>query len=227
MKRCALIKAGRLEYNAGLSLQEKAGDLVREKICDGVLLLLEHPAVITIGRSGGQEGITEDAAVLNANGVKIAHAARGGKVTCHNPGQIVGYPVLDLTKWHRDVHWYVDRLEEVIIRTLAAVGLRAGRKAKYTGVWLDNDKIAAIGIAVNHWVTYHGFALNVANDLALFGKIIPCGIREFGVTSLQKAGVAVDRSEVAAILLDKFAEVFQCTFVAATLENAAVAVSVN
>lgn len=221
MKRCALINAGRLKYDDGLILQGKARTAVDQGIWDGVLILLEHAPVITIGRSGGQDNIKEDVGALQSEGVQITKATRGGNVTCHNPGQIVGYPVLDLTKWKQDVHWYVDMLEEVIIETLAVFGLRAGRKAKYTGVWLKNEKITAIGIAVKHWITYHGFALNVVNDLSLFSKIVPCGITEFGVTSLRKSGVIAAQDEVAAILIKKFSEVFECTLEETVSENMA------
>ena len=221
MRRCALIKAGRLEYDEGLILQGKARTAVSSGIWDGVFILLEHTPEYTIGRSGGKDNSKEDASILQAEGVQITAATRGGNVTCHNPGQIVGYPVLDLTKWRQDVHWYVDMLEEVIIETLATFGLRTGRKAKYTGVWLKNEKITAIGIAVKHWITYHGFALNVVNDLSLFSKIVPCGITEFGVTSLKKAGGVANREEVAAILIKKFSKVFACTLQETVFENMA------
>lgn len=221
MKRCALVKAGILAYDEGILLQEDARNLVLKGTWDGVILLLEHFPVITIGRNGGTNNIREDMQVLKTKGIQFAEANRGGNVTCHNPGQLVGYPVLDLSKWKKDVHWYVDNLEEVIIRTLAAFGIKGGRKAKYTGVWLGSEKIAAIGIAVNKWITYHGFALNVANDLSLFNNIIPCGITEFGVTSFQKAGAIAERDEVVATLIEKFSDVFECTLEETALENTA------
>lgn len=219
MKRCALINAGKVSYDEGLIIQQKAVKAVKQGTWDGVLILLEHFPVITIGRNGGKNNIKESFEALTATGIQITETNRGGNVTCHNPGQLVGYPVMDLSKWKHDVHWYVDRLEEVIIRTVADFGLIAGRKGKYTGVWLENEKITAIGIAVKHWITYHGFALNVANDLSLFSKIVPCGITEFGVTSFQKANITAELDEVAAKLIDEFSTVFDCTVEKTVIEN--------
>jgi len=168
-----------------LLLQKQARGMVESGKYGGVLLLLEHLPVITAGRGGGKENLVASLSDLQSAGVEFIESDRGGNVTCHNPGQLVGYPVLDLSQWRQDVHWYVNRLEEVLIRTAAAYDLVAGRKARYTGVWIGNQKIAAIGVSVRRWITGHGFALNVQNDLELFQAIVPCGIEEFGVTSLQ------------------------------------------
>ena len=130
-------------------------------------------------------------------------------ITCHNPGQLVGYPILNLSSWQEDVHWYVEQLEEVLIRTAARYGIVAGRKARYTGVWAGNRKLAAIGVSVRRWITGHGFALNVNNDLSLFQQIVPCGIAEFGVTSLRAAGVDVSVAEVAAQIQTEFTALFE------------------
>jgi lipoyl(octanoyl) transferase len=146
---------------------------------------------------------------LQAAGVAFVETGRGGNITCHNPGQLVGYPILNLSRWQEDVHWYVRQLEEVLIRTLADFGVEAGRKARYTGVWVGNQKIAAMGVSVRHWITGHGFALNVSNDLELFRSIVPCGIDEFGVTSLQALGMTADPSLVKDPLIKKFREVFE------------------
>ncbi len=202
------LNAGLVSYEKGLLLQKQARGMVESGKYSGVLLLLEHLPVITAGRGGGKENLVASLAALHSAGVEFIESDRGGNVTCHNPGQLVGYPVLDLSLWQRDVHWYVDRLEEVLIQTLEEYGLVAGRKAKYTGVWVGNRKIAAIGVSVRRWITGHGFALNVQNDLELFKAIVPCGIEEFGVTSLQKQGVAVDVKEVAAVLSNQFTAVF-------------------
>ena len=202
------LNAGLVSYETGLLLQKQARGMVESGKYSGILLLLEHLPVITAGRGGGKENLVASLAALHSAGVEFIESDRGGNVTCHNPGQLVGYPVLDLSLWQRDVHWYVDLLEEVLIQTLEEYGLVAGRKAKYTGVWVGNRKIAAIGVSVRHWITGHGFALNVQNDLELFKAIVPCGIEEFGVTSLQKQGVAVDVKEVAAVLSNQFTEVF-------------------
>ncbi len=212
MRRCLLLQPGLVNYDTGLVLQKEARTLVEEGRYAGILLLLEHPAVVTIGRGGGDENLVAHPAWFQARGIAVAHTDRGGNVTGHNPGQLVGYPIFDLAKWRQDVHWFVHTLEEALIRTLASYGLTAGRKAKYTGVWLADDKIAAIGVSVRRWITGHGFALNVANDLALFDAIVPCGIREFGVTSLQKAGVAATLPEVAAVLAAETAAVFDLEY---------------
>ncbi len=213
MRRCLLLQPGLVSYDTGLVLQREARARVAEGRYDGILLLLEHPPVITIGRGGGDGNLVAHPAMLKARGIALARTDRGGNITGHNPGQLVGYPIFDLAKWQPDVHWFVRALEEAIIRTLAGFGLTAGRKAKYTGVWLADDKIAAIGIAVRRWITGHGFALNVANDLSLFDAIVPCGIREFGVTSLERAGVAATVPEVAAALAGDLAAVFGLEYV--------------
>ena len=202
------LQAGLVSYAEGLSLQKQVREMVEAGKYDGVLLLLEHLPVITVGRSGGRENLRATANELKDSGIEFFESDRGGNITCHNPGQLVGYPILNLVKWHQDVHWYVDQIEEVIIQFLAEYGIMAGRKAKYTGVWVGNRKIAAIGVSVRHWITGHGFALNVRNDLALFRKIVPCGIEEFDVTNLQQHGVEVTLPEVAVCLSNKFREVF-------------------
>jgi lipoyl(octanoyl) transferase len=216
-KNCLLVQPGLVDYPSGLLLQQAARTLVADGHHAGVLILLEHPPVITIGRAGGDDNLLLAPDRLAAAGITVVASDRGGNITGHNPGQLVGYPVLDLRHWRQDVHWYADRLEEVIIRTLATFGLKAGRKAKYTGVWLDDEKIAAIGLTVRQWITGHGFALNIDNDLGIFDGIVPCGIREFGVTSLSRSGVAADRPAVIAALTAAFAEVFDCTFTTGSL----------
>lgn len=208
LPRCRWVDAGRVAYAEGLRLQEKARADVASGTCRGVVITLEHDPVITLGRAGGAGNVRRELA--ERSGVPVVEAGRGGNVTCHDPGQLVVYPVLDLAAWTKDVVWYVRGLEEVVIRTLATYGLRAGRKARYTGVWLGDEKIAAIGVSVRRWITGHGLALNVDNDLALFDMIVPCGIREFGVTSMARAGVAADLGDVRARLLDAFVTVFPC-----------------
>lgn len=174
----------------------------------GAFLLLEHDPVITLGRGGGRENLILPPYELEKLGIELAETDRGGNITCHGPGQLVGYPVLNLSCWQEDVHWYVEQLEEVLIQALDRVGIIAGRKAKYTGVWVGNQKIAAIGVSVRRWITGHGFALNVDNDLSLFSRIVPCGIPEFGVTSLRSMGFTVEKETMAELLLQSFAEVF-------------------
>ena len=202
------LQAGLVSYTEGLALQNQARTMIKDEKYDGVLLLMEHRPVITAGRSGGRENLITSLRELKESGIEFIESDRGGNITCHNPGQLVGYPILNLSQWREDVHWYVEQLEEVLIQTLAAYGVLAGRKARYTGVWVENRKIAAIGVGVRNWITGHGFALNVHNDLNLFRAIIPCGIEEFSVTSLQGQGVSTDVTKVAEFLTEKFAEVF-------------------
>ena len=213
MKRSVLcLQAGLVSYAEGLALQKQARARVAAGQYDGVLLLLEHRPVITIGRGGGRENLIASIADLQAASIEVVESDRGGNVTCHNPGQLVGYPIFNLNKWQEDVHWYVEQVEEVLIQTLSELGILAGRKARYTGVWVGNRKIAAIGVSVRHWITGHGFALNVKNDLKLFQTIIPCGIEEFGVASLQDQGVSIEVPEVARYVALKFSEVFDASF---------------
>src|SRR5262249_44728299 len=140
------------------------------------LLLLEHPHVITLGRNGSLDNLLADDQVLDRAGVAYFPTDRGGDITYHGPGQLVGYPILDLNDWKRDVHAYVRAIEQTIIDTLADYGIVAGRITGLTGVWVDGRKIAAIGVHISRWVTSHGFALNVATDLSYFQYIVPCGL---------------------------------------------------
>ena len=207
-RQVQVIRPGLVSYQEGLELQQQARQRVAGGDVAGVLILLEHQPVITTGRAGGKENLRTSLSGLQAERIEVVETNRGGNITCHNPGQLVGYPVLNLSRWQEDVHWYVEQLEEVLIRTAARYGIVAGRKARYTGVWAGNRKMAAIGVSVRNWITGHGFALNVNNDLALFQQIVPCGIEDFGVTSLQTAGVTANVSAVADQLLAEFATVF-------------------
>ena len=207
-RQVQVIRPGLVSYQEGLELQQQARQRVAGGDVAGVLILLEHQPVITTGRGGGKENLRTSLSGLQAERIEVVETNRGGNITCHNPGQLVGYLVLNLSRWQEDVHWYVEQLEEVLIRTAARYGIVAGRKARYTGVWAGNRKMAAIGVSVRNWITGHGFALNVNNDLALFQQIVPCGIEDFGVTSLQTAGVTANVSVVADQLLAEFATVF-------------------
>jgi lipoyl(octanoyl) transferase len=213
MKYCAVFKGGVVDYGTGLLLQEEARAQVADRIWDGVLILLEHTPVITIGRGGGRENLLVSPEVLAREGVEVCDTSRGGNVTCHNPGQIIGYPVLDLARWRQDVHWYMRMVEETLIRTLARLGLQGSRNDHYTGVWLEDEKVAAIGVYVKKWVTSHGFALNVNNDLSLFKTIVPCGIKDFGVTSLAQANCGTSVEQVMEMIGEDFGQVFNCTMI--------------
>ncbi len=210
MKRPLLVRhLGRVPYAEGLQIQEQ---LVAERqagrIVD-VLLLLEHEPVFTMGRNARAENVLLSTDALRARGFEIFETGRGGDVTYHGPGQVVGYPILELPPDRRDVHRYVRDLEEVMIRACADYGVTALRIAGKTGAWVGTDKVGAIGVRIARWVTSHGFALNVANDLEPFALIVPCGIRGHGVTSLSALlGREVASQEVAVRLAGHLATVF-------------------
>ena len=179
-------KIGRIGYGEGLRLQEALVAERQKGVIEDVLLLLEHEPVFTLGRNARRENVLVSDEELRARGFEVFDVGRGGDVTYHGPGQAVGYPILDLSPDRRDVHRYVRDLEEVMIRTCGDYGVAAGRVPGLTGTWVGEQKIGAIGVRIARWVTSHGFALNVAADLAPFGLIVPCGIRDRGVTSLEQ-----------------------------------------
>jgi lipoyl(octanoyl) transferase len=179
-------RLGRVPYDRGLEIQER---LVAERQAGAIpdqLLLLEHDPVFTLGRNARSENVLFPAELLRERGFDVHETGRGGDVTYHGPGQVVGYPILDLSPDRRDVHRYVRDLEEVMIRACASYGVAASRIAGLTGAWVGREKIGAIGVRLSRWVTSHGFALNVSTDLAAFELIVPCGIRDKGVTSLER-----------------------------------------
>ena len=177
----------RMAYADGLALQENLVAQRRSRVIDDTLLLLEHPHVITLGSSSRPEHVLVDADERAARGIELFQTGRGGDVTYHGPGQLVGYPILDLKPDRCDLHRYLRDVEEALILTLAHYGVHAHRATGLTGVWVGDAKIAAIGVRVSSgWITSHGFALNVATDLSFFDAIVPCGIRDHGVTSLQQ-----------------------------------------
>ena len=179
---------------------------------EDTLLLLEHPHTYTLGKTADRTNIIGSEEYLEKNGISVFEIDRGGDITYHGPGQIVGYPIIDLNKWKPDTHLYLRNLEEVIIKVLAEYGIESGRKPEYTGVWVGESKIAAIGIRVSRWVTMHGFAFNINTDLELFNGIIPCGIKDKEVTSLSrllKREINID--EVKQKLRDQFVLHFDYT----------------
>ncbi|HEX9653808.1 MAG TPA: lipoyl(octanoyl) transferase LipB [bacterium] len=209
-----IIKTVLLDYQTAwdwqreLHQQRVAGEI------EDTLILTEHPHTYTIGKSGGEEHLVADERLLKQNGITVYRIDRGGDITYHGPGQIVGYPILDLHNYYLDVHRFLRDLEEVIIRTLAEYDIRAGRVGGLTGVWVDGAKIAAIGVKVSRWVTMHGFAFNVNTDLKYFGNIIPCGISDKPVTSMKKLlGNSLDFEEVQNRIGRQFENVFQITLV--------------
>jgi lipoyl(octanoyl) transferase len=183
------------------------------------LLFCEHPHVYTLGKSGSMENLLLNEQQLEENHIEFYKNNRGGDITYHGPGQNVGYPILDLEMFYTDIHRYMRNLEEVFIKTLDVYGIKAGRYPGYTGVWLEPDhptcarKICALGVKCSRWVTMHGWAFNINSDLQLFDNIVPCGITDKGVTSLQKElGVKMDFQEVKNVVKEKFGEVFECDF---------------
>jgi len=174
-----------------------------------VILFLQHPPVLTIGAFGGEQNVIISQDALKREGISIAHTDRGGDITYHGPGQLVGYPILDLKIRGRDVHQYVHDLEEVVIRTLGDYSINAHRDPDYPGIWVGQEKICALGIRVVHWVTKHGFALNISNDLTPFSYINPCGITDRGTTSMQKVlGQKPKIGEVTNSIMRHFSAVF-------------------
>ncbi len=159
-----------------------------------LLILLEHPPVITLGRNSSRQHLLWTDAALEKAGIDCVTTRRGGDITLHNPGQLVGYPIVDLNHFNRDLHLFLRRLEEILVCTLADFGLAARTVTGRTGVWVDDRKIASIGVAVRRWISYHGFAVNIDNDLTVFRSIVPCGLENVSMTSLaQELGGPVDK----------------------------------
>jgi lipoyl(octanoyl) transferase len=188
---------------------ETKGDFLGVRKNDA-LLFVEHPHVYTLGKSGAEENMLQSMLELRRLSADFVKIDRGGDITYHGPGQIVGYPILDLDRHFTDIHKYLRFLEEVLIRVCADYGLEAGRIEGLTGVWIGEQKIAALGIRSSRWVTMHGFAFNVNTDLSYFEHIVPCGISDKAVTSLQaQLGKEIDQNEVKERIVSHFEEVFE------------------
>jgi lipoyl(octanoyl) transferase len=208
-------RLGTIEYRAALDLQQELVEARKQGRIPDQLLLLEHPPVITLGVRTRQDRshVLESEASLAAKGVALVETGRGGDVTYHGPGQLVGYPIVDLKPDRCDVHRYVRDLEQVLIDAVAEFGIHAGRVEGLTGIWVGppqyEAKLAAIGVRISRWVTSHGFALNVSTDLSGFGLIVPCGIADRGVTSMERlAGAAVSMDEVVDSVARNFGRIF-------------------
>ena len=204
-------RLGRVPYAEALVLQRSLVEDRRAGRIGDTLLLLEHPHVLTLGvrGDGGRSHILATDEALASRGIEVHETGRGGDITYHGPGQIVGYPIVDLNPDRRDVHRYVRDLEAVLIRTAADYGIEAGRVEGLTGVWVGDEKLAAIGVRIARWITSHGFALNVSTDLDHFKLIVPCGISGRGVTSLSRLlGRPIDTAEVEFRIIEHFANVF-------------------
>ncbi|HKW47134.1 MAG TPA: lipoyl(octanoyl) transferase LipB [Gemmatimonadaceae bacterium] len=185
MPELLVVDLGLQPYAGALELQrEVARARIAGEIDEDLLLLVEHPPVITLGRSSKTAHMLATPEYLRERGVELFEVERGGDVTFHGPGQLVGYPIIDLKRHRRDLHWYLRQVEEVLIRALETYGLVGSRKPQYTGVWIDDRKIVSIGVHARDWVTWHGFALNVSTDLEYFDLIVPCGISAVRMTSV-------------------------------------------
>jgi lipoyl(octanoyl) transferase len=206
-------RLGTVAYGVALELQRRvARERISGEIPQDLLLLLEHPPVVTLGRSAKERNLLASPALLAARGVELFEVERGGDVTFHGPGQLVGYPIIDLKRHKRDLHWYLRSVEEALIRALGQLGIPAERNAGFTGVWTAGRerKIASIGVHARDWVTWHGFALNVTTDLTYFDLMVPCGIQQVTMTSVERelGGQAPTMARVEEVVAGAFGEVF-------------------
>ena len=213
MNSCSVIDLGLMGYAEAWELQKRIVAARKAGSIEDVLLFCEHPHVITLGRSGNRSNLLAGDSILRQKGIEYFETSRGGDITYHGPGQVVGYPILNLGAIKRDVVWYVRSLEEVMIRATADFGIAAQREAGKTGIWVGEgaaaEKLGAIGVHISRWVTSHGFAYNVATDLRYFDLIVPCGIAERKTTSFEKLlGRCVSLNEVKPRLATHFGEIF-------------------
>jgi lipoate-protein ligase B len=216
MRPLAVQDVGRMRYADALALQQHLVETRKRGEGVDTLVFVEHPHVVTMGRNGSETNILASGDILARSGIDYFETNRGGDVTYHGPGQLVGYPILDLREWRRDVHAYFHGVEQSLIDALAVFGICAERipERGYEGVWVRGAKIAAIGIHISRWITSHGFALNVDTDLSYFKYIVPCGLTK-PVTSLRSLGCKAGREEVRSAVAASFANVFQYELVTA------------
>ena len=229
-KNCWLIDLGLIAYAPACELQHRSVEARKAGAIPDVLFLCEHPHVITLGRNGKLENLRATDRVLRQMNVEFHPTDRGGDITYHGPGQIVGYPILDLTEHRRDVRWYVDQLEETMIRATSEFGIEAHRVEGLHGIWLDTpfgaEKLAALGVHLSRWVTSHGFAYNASTDLRYFDLIVPCGIADKRATSLERAlGRNVNQVEAASAIVRHFGDVFERKMIPVSRENLEAAIS--
>lgn len=201
-----------ISYSQGYEMQLAVHEQVKNNIYDGVLILLEHKPVFTIGANGGWDNLLCGKEYLESQGIDIVKISRGGNITFHGPGQLVAYPIFNLNHLKKDVHWYMDCLEDTVIRVLDAYDIKASKKPEYRGVWIEDRKIAAVGVHVKRWVTLHGLSFNINVDKKYFNMINPCGITEFGISSLQDYVDNPDITHIKEKLISCFEDVFQIEF---------------
>lgn len=207
---------GLCPYQKGWALQRDRLENIRKGTMPSALFVLEHTPVITLGRNSHDEHVLVSSSELSSRGIEIISTDRGGDVTYHGPGQLVAYPILDLRQWQKSIRWYLRSLEDVVIALLETYGVSATREPPFTGVWVQGEKIAAIGVGLRDWVTFHGLSLNVNTDLTAFQLIVPCGLHGRKVTSLQKI---LGQSLSMADIMGRFAEIFCKQFSAQKLKT--------
>lgn len=215
MNKIYAVDLGRMDYLEVLEIQKKLEKEVAIKGEIGYLLISESDPVITVGRASEEKEIMYSEEGLRAMGIKKYPVERGGRVTLHGPGQIVGYPIVNLENYKKDLHWYLSTLEGVVGEALDEIGIANHRSSGRTGVWTESGKICAIGVKVRRWVTTHGFALNHTIDLDLFKGINPCGLMEYGVARIEDYRGDIDRGEVVDALYRSFQRRFQCELIKA------------
>ena len=209
IRKLVYCNLGLIDYKNAWNLQKSIHQLRIENKIDDILFLLEHPHTYTLGKTADKENLVGDEKYLRENNISVYDIDRGGDITYHGPGQIVGYPIINLTNWQLDTHKYLRAIEEVIIKVCSEYGLIGSRVEKYTGVWIEDRKICAIGIKVSRWITMHGFAFNINTDLKLFNGIIPCGITDKDVTSLNRElKKKIQINEVKEKIIHHFSSVF-------------------
>ena len=207
MRKCEVRHCGRVDYTAAFAMQREFVDRRKRGEIPDQLLFVEHPHVITLGRNGRMENLLASEEVIVRAGIQFCETDRGGDITYHGPGQIVGYPIFDLRDWKRDVAEYVRAMEQAIIDALSEFGIESRREPGATGVWTAAGKICAIGVHISRWVTSHGFALNHATDLSYFQYIVPCGLTK-PVTSMRALNRMTSRPDVEAALTREFSKQF-------------------
>lgn len=209
MSAVTVTNLGLTDFREAWKIQQRVFSAREQGRVGDMLLLTEHPHVYTLGKSGDANHLLATPDELSIQGIDVCAIDRGGDITYHGPGQLVGYPILNLHGFYLDLHRYLRDLEEVLIRSIGRFGIEGVRDPAFTGVWVGNEKIAAIGVKTARWITMHGFALNVSADLSHFDKIIPCGIFHKGVTSMEKVlGRLVSMEDVRVIVKEEFARVF-------------------
>ncbi|MCC5909313.1 MAG: lipoyl(octanoyl) transferase LipB [Clostridiaceae bacterium] len=220
MKKILLLELGRTHYKNAYEIQkELVTYLQNNEDATGFFVLTEHYPVFTIGKSGGHQDFLYPIEKIKEMGIEIYESDRGGKITYHGLGQIVGYPILNLKNFKSDVRWYVDHIENIIIQSLKEISVKSGRKDKYTGVWIEDEKVCAIGIRFKRWITMHGFAVNFNTNMEDFKLINPCGITDYGVTSVNKINPESNFDDFIKAIKNNFQKALSVELIETTIEE--------